>query len=200
MELEYKKEEIIFNKEINNLDKFVFSFTKILEKEEINYVIISGYIAILFGRSRNTEDVDLFVDKLDREKFKSLWKEILSNGFECTNTPSEDTAYEILQDDSSIRFATKGHFVPNIEVKFTKTILDKSSLQNRIKVCINKEHLYTSSLEIQIAYKIYLGSDKDIEDAKHLWILFKEHLNIDKLKYLAYLLGVDKEGIQNVIG
>lgn len=34
------------------LDKFVFNFCKLLEKEHIKYVVVSGYVAIVFGRSR----------------------------------------------------------------------------------------------------------------------------------------------------
>jgi hypothetical protein len=42
------KKEIILDKELNNLDKFVIDFVSLLD----NYVIVSGYVSILFGRSR----------------------------------------------------------------------------------------------------------------------------------------------------
>gem|GEM_PF-4971067 len=49
---------IIFNEKVlNKYDRFVLDFT--LEKEKIRYVLLSGYVAILFGRSRQTEDIDL---------------------------------------------------------------------------------------------------------------------------------------------
>lgn len=34
------------------------------------YVLISGYVSILFGRNRSSEDIDMIVEKLDYEKFK----------------------------------------------------------------------------------------------------------------------------------
>lgn len=57
MEYIADKKEIILDKELNNLDKFVLEFTELLEE----YVVVSGYVSILFGRSRMTEDVDLLI-------------------------------------------------------------------------------------------------------------------------------------------
>ncbi len=39
---------------MSNLNKFVFDFCKILERKKIKYVIVLRYIAIAFGRIRNT--------------------------------------------------------------------------------------------------------------------------------------------------
>ena len=49
------KKTIKLDKELNLLDKFVLEFVRILEKH-VNYVIVSGYVAILFGRARSTEE------------------------------------------------------------------------------------------------------------------------------------------------
>jgi hypothetical protein len=46
---------------------------------------------------------------------------------------------------------------------------------------------------MQIAFKLKLGSEKDFEDARHLYKMFKEHLNINKLKSHISELGVKKE-------
>lgn len=37
--------------------------------------------------------------------------------------------------------------------------------------------LFVSPLELQIPFKLFLGSEKDIEDAKHLYNLFKDNLD-----------------------
>ena len=50
MEMNYIKNEISVTKTLNNLDTFVFQFVAILETLEIPYVLMAGYIAILFGR------------------------------------------------------------------------------------------------------------------------------------------------------
>ena len=64
--MEYKEKEgkIILDKQLNNLDKFVFDFVSLLE----DYVIVSGYVSILLGRSRATEDVDLLVPNMKKGK------------------------------------------------------------------------------------------------------------------------------------
>ena len=38
-------------------------------------------------------------------------------------------------------------------------------------VKLGKEKINISPIELQIAYKIYLGSDKDYEDARYLYLL-----------------------------
>ena len=74
--------KIKLHKPVNELDKFVLRFIRILEKY-VDYVIISGYVAILLGRSRATEDVDLFVKPLEKEKFLILYHQLKDAGFWC---------------------------------------------------------------------------------------------------------------------
>lgn len=180
MEFEFKGNTIRFDKELSELDKLVVNFTRILDKQKIDYVIISGYVAILFGRSRNTEDVDIFIEKMDFVKFMKFWQELEKEGFECINTSDPKTAYqEYLQEMLSLRFAIKGAWEPNFELKFPKTDLNNYSLKNKLIVEINGEKLITSKMELQIAFKLYLGSDKDIEDAIHLWQIFKGRLSME---------------------
>ena len=47
-----KKDEIIFNRELSIMYNFVLDFTDMLVKNDIIHVIVSGYVAILFGRYR----------------------------------------------------------------------------------------------------------------------------------------------------
>jgi len=61
MKYDIQKKEIGLDRKLNQLDKFVLKFCNLLDK---NYVIVSGYVSILFGRSRGTEDVDLLIQKL----------------------------------------------------------------------------------------------------------------------------------------
>ncbi|KUK61362.1 MAG: Uncharacterized protein XD82_1152 [Methanoculleus marisnigri] len=52
---------LIEGKVVTTLDRFVASVTDIIERYT-GYVFVSGYVAILFGRARGTEDIDLFTD------------------------------------------------------------------------------------------------------------------------------------------
>jgi len=184
--MEYNKKEINLNRKLNALDKFVIDFISLLD----NYVIVSGYVSILFGRSRATEDVDLLIPKITKEQFKDAWKKIHENGFECLNTSKIEDAFEMLK-EHAIRFSRKGKPIPNMEFKMIKTDLDRYSLKNKIKVILNKWKIYISPIEMQISYKLFLGSEKDLEDAVHLYVVFNEKLNKEELTYLINKLKVN---------
>lgn len=186
MEYNAEKKEIILKRKLNKLDKFVIDFISILEKYA-DYVIISGYVSILLGRSRATEDVDLLIPKIDKQTFDKIWEDLHINNFECVNAVKAENAFETLN-KNAIRFCIKRKFIPNIELKFIKNDLDRYSFEERIKVLLNEGFLHISPIELQIAYKLFLGSEKDIEDAKHMYELFKEKINKEKLLYFVGLL------------
>lgn len=89
------------DREISDLDKFVLKFINILKKHT-EYVLISGYVAILLGRSRTTEDVDLFIPRLSRENFSKLYAELLSQNFWSINADAETELFEMLDRKSVV--------------------------------------------------------------------------------------------------
>ena len=171
------KNTIKLDKEINELDKFVIRFIKILEKH-VNYVVVSGYVAILFGRDRATEDIDIIMPKTDKNGLKSLYDNLVKNGYWCLNSSDLDDLYEILMSKHSIRFALEPDISPNVEIKFSKDFYDDIALKNPITVKIGNNRIKISFLELQIAYKEeVLKNNKDLEDARHIRLVAKEHLN-----------------------
>jgi len=197
MEYDERKKEIRLDKELNNLDNFVLEFTTLLE----DYVIVSGYVSILLGRSRATEDIDLLIPKMSYNEFEKLWMQFEKNGFECMNTSKIQGAFKMLN-EHAIRFFKKGRPIPNIEFKIIKTDLDRYSFEKKIKVTIKNKSFLISPLELQIAYKLFLATegtdkdlkvDKDIEDARHLYKLFKEKINKDEFLVFINKLNVKKK-------
>lgn len=181
-----------FDKELNSLDRFVLDYVSVLDREKIKYVIVSGYVAILFGRSRSSEDIDMIVEKMSRDKFFKLW-DSLSGGFECINAIEPADAYdEYLLNSCAIRFSYEKKYVPNMEIKFPKNVLDRWVLDAPLKVALNKKKLYVSPMEVQIPYKLFLGSEKDIEDAKHLYRIFKDRMDISLLNQVQSELKTEK--------
>jgi hypothetical protein len=179
--MEYDTERGIIKSEkiLNELDEFIIDFVKNLKE----YVIVSGYVSILLGRSRGSEDIDLLVPKMNENEFDDLWEKLMKNSYECINTSKKQEAYEMLE-EHAIRFY-KDVPIPNIEFKVIKNNLDKYSFENKIKVTLKEANLFISPMEMQIAYKLFLGSDKDIEDAKHIYKLFEE--KIDQKLLLNFL-------------
>lgn len=194
MEIDVSGDQITLDKELNDLDKLAIDFVRILDSSGIRYVLVSGYVAILFGRSRSSEDIDVMVEKMSEEQFLELSDKI-TKSFDCIITDNPKSAYEknYLSQRASIRFARKGEFVPNMEFMFPKAAgLDNWVLENRQRVILNGISLNISPIELQIPYKLFLGSSKDIEDARHLYKLFEDTL--DKPVLAQFLIKPDKEG------
>ncbi|MFT4344142.1 MAG: hypothetical protein ACMXYE_05355 [Candidatus Woesearchaeota archaeon] len=178
------EKEIEITKRLSELDLFVCEFVRIVEKYT-PYVIISGYVSILLGRSRSSEDVDMILPDLEIKDFEKIYNSLIKEGFYCLNTNSLTSAYTYLQKKTAIRFAKKGTIIPNMEIKFAHSMLDNDALATKIKVQLEKRKIYISNLELQIAFKEqYLKSQKDIEDAKHLRIIAQKY--IDKKKLTEY--------------
>ena len=71
------------------------------------------------------------------------------------------------------------------------------SLNKSLEVVLNNRSLYVSPLEIQIPYKFLLSGEKDIEDALHIYELFKEKLDKAKMRSVAKGLKVENEMIKH---
>jgi hypothetical protein len=190
MGIELTDREIRISRELSDLDRFVLDVVGLIERYA-DYVIVSGYVTILLGRSRGTEDVDFIVRELSKEQFMRMCREALEKGFEFLNPEDCDGLYEMLRERMGIRMARRGEIIPNAEIKFPKDYFHSEALRHRIPLMLNERRLYISPIELQIAYKLYLGSDKDIEDAYFLYELFKESLNRRFLHEYAKKLGVE---------
>jgi len=191
LELHKEGGRITLKRELSALDQFVLDFVPLLEKAGIEYVVVSGYVAIVFGRSRGTEDVDVLIRRPSAAEFHKLW-ELLEPGFECHNAETAEKAlHEYLEAGLALRFSKKGEFIPNMEVKNAAHTLHQYALDNRLELLLNGRKVFISPLELQVAYKLYLGSEKDLEDARFLYQLFKGHLNEKTLHEAAVGLKVE---------
>lgn len=171
------KKTIQIDRELSDLDKFTLDFVKILKKHT-KYVIVSGYVAILLGRARASEDVDIIILRIGSSTFKPLYNDLKKNNFYCLNAEEEKTVYSYLEDNLAVRFAKIDSMIPNIEMKCTKNEFDKIALEKTIDVIIKNETLHISHLELQIAFKEeVLKSPKDMEDAEHIKDVAKEYLD-----------------------
>ena len=188
MEYNIKGKEIKSNKILNKLDKFALKFIKIIEKYT-DYVIISGYISILLGRARATEDIDVFIKKIDFNEFSKLYEELENSGFWCINAENPKEVFSYLNDGLAVRFSRKNEPIPNFEVKFPKRKIDEETFNDFITVKLKEGVIKISSLERQIAFKrYYLKSGKDIEDAEHIEKTFKGQIDYEKVNKLKKII------------
>jgi hypothetical protein len=188
MEIKFEGDKIIFGKVLSDLDNFVLNF---LEFIDFNYVVVSGYLPILFGRSRSTEDIDIVIERISYEHFFNFYQKLTEKDFWFLNNENPKELFGMLKEGDSIRVAKTNRVIPNIELKLTKTKYDSYSLQNSLTVLVNSKQLKISPLEIQIPYKLYLGSEKDIEDALYLYNLFSKYINKVVLFNFCKDFGID---------
>ncbi len=179
------------------LNNFVSDFVKVLDTLNINYIIVSGFVAISHGRSRGTEDVDIIIEKLSSKKFDDLNSGLIKANFECLQGKDASSLFEdYLNEDLSIRYVRKDSFVPEMEVKFAKDALDENQLKNKVKLPLTGLPFWFSSIETNIAFKEeLLKSEKDLEDARHLRVIYSEKINeneINKIKKLIHKYRLEK--------
>jgi len=161
------------DKEITELDKFTINVLDIVKKHT-DYVIISGYVSIFFGRARATEDIDIFIRKIPFEKFKELYSEFIQKGYEWTIDEPKELYENYLQKNTPISVWQKDFPLLRVEIKIATKPSQLIALQERIIVKFKGHELFMSNIESQIAYKRYIAkSEKDLADARHLEIAFQ---------------------------
>ena len=175
--------------DLNVLEKFAIEFSNIIEKY-CKYIIVSGFVAIAHGRTRATEDIDMILEKIDKPTFQLIHDDLVKNGFECLQGNTASDLYDdYLIKKTNIRYVKNGELVPEMELKLEKDQLDNIQIKEREKFPITNIPLWFSSIEANIAYKeTFLKSPKDMEDAKHLRIMYGGKVNNEKIKYYERLI------------
>lgn len=182
----------------NILDKFTEDFAGMIEKY-CKYIVVSGFVAIAHGRTRGTEDIDMIIEKIPEEEFVNLHKELTGAGFECMRSEDAEIIYrDYLANGDSVRYTREKNFgPPEMEIHFAKDELDEFQISTRKKLSFTGLDVYFSSIEMNIAFKEgYLKTDKDMEDARHLRIIYKDEINeeeVERIKREINRLRMKKE-------
>ncbi|PTD93822.1 hypothetical protein C9439_05755 [archaeon SCG-AAA382B04] len=129
---------------------------------------------------------------MSEKRTNEVGKELNNAGYWCINSDIENI-YEMLKNNLAVRFAEEGNVIPNFETRFSSDEFEKTALEESLKVELNLKEIQISPLELQIAYKLYLGSEKDLEDGLHLYRLFEKNIKEEKLENYAKKLEVGDE-------
>ena len=163
--------------DINILNRFCMDFSKIIEKYT-EYIVVSGFVAIASGRIRGTEDIDMIIKPISEDTFGRLHNDLKDNGFVAMQSDNPKELYEYLKEHLSLRYTLKDSPVPEMEMKFSKDKLDEYQLETRTKLKLTDLDVWFSSVNMNIAFKEkLLKSPKDLEDARHLRIIYKEQVD-----------------------
>ncbi len=175
-------------KDRNILDRFCEEFCTIVEKHS-RYIVVSGFLAIASGRTRGTEDIDMIIERLSFDKFKLLFSDLTKNNFVCMQSSNAEEVYSYLKENVSVRFTWKDKELPEMEIKFAKDILDEYQLKNRVKLELTGLDIWFSNVNVNIAFKEeLLKSPKDLEDARHLRIVYAEQVNEKEIQSVKQLI------------
>ena len=181
---------LVVDRAPNRLDELAAEFSAILSRLEIDHVFVAGYVAILAGRSRSTEDIDVFIERCSADRIDDLVTELEAAGYWGPGMPLSET-YDNLANGTNIWVAPDGEMAPQVEVKFPSDEFDEASLRNAIGAHVGDETVPIGPLELQIAYKLSLGGRTDLEDAAHLYTVFGESLSSARLESWVERLDVE---------
>lgn len=190
--IELRDDVLVVERAPNHLDELAIAFSTILDEFGIDHVYIAGYVSILAGRARSTEDVDVLIEHIDEQTADKLAATLTAEGFWGAAMPLS-SLYEMLANGDNIWVAPDDQVTPHLEVKFARDEFDRASLENAITARIGEDTVPIGPLELQIAYKLHLGAQKDLEDAVHLYTLFAESLSVARLEEWVTRLDVEAE-------
>jgi hypothetical protein len=173
--------ELVVERSPNELDELATAFSRLLAELDVEHVFIAGYVAVLTGRARATDDIDVLIERLPEEDIDRIVGALETNDYWGPAMPLE-AMYGNLSSGTNIWVAPDGQITPHLEVKFPSDEFDHASLSNAIDAQIGGKTIPVGPLELQIAYKLYLGGQKDLEDAAHLHGLFRESLRSERLE------------------
>ena len=137
------------------------------------------------------------IERINKQKFVLLHNKLEKANFECMQSDDPNIIFDdYLNTNLSVRYIKKNNPIPEIELKFAKDSLDNYQLKTRKKLPLTGLNLYFSSIEMNIAFKEeLLKSEKDMEDAKHLRIVYADKLDeseINKIKKEIKRLRLDE--------
>lgn len=190
--IELRNGTLLVEREPNRLDELAITFSTILDQLGIDHVFVAGYVSILAGRARSTDDVDVLTEAFDEETAGELAAALDDEGFWGPAMPLTSMS-EMLLNGDNIWIAPESQITPHLEVKFARDEFDRASLEHAMTARIGGQMIPIGPLELQIAYKLYLGAQKDVEDAVHLYTLFEENLSGVRLEEWVTKLGVEDE-------
>jgi hypothetical protein len=80
--------------ERNAYDELAIGTTAVLERLEVDSAVVAGYLAILLGRTRATEDVDVIVEPLSADRATALATALREAGYWGSAMPLDEATLE----------------------------------------------------------------------------------------------------------
>ncbi|MFX0065553.1 MAG: nucleotidyltransferase [Candidatus Hermodarchaeota archaeon] len=170
------------------LKEVLVTVANYLERNEIQYVVVGGFAAIVWGRGRTTYDIDIIVnqDQLDVEEFV----EFLNSKDFIISVHDIKTAFK-KKTHSYIRL--HGQALYRIDLQGIYTQENRETIKTAKAVTYSGQTIQFGSPENIIAFKLKHRSERDLEDALVVFMAQREKLDWKYLSSLCSRFRVEKE-------
>jgi predicted nucleotidyltransferase len=160
------------------IEKLIKKLAKILDKEEIPYMIIGGQAVLLYGRPRLTQDIDITLG-IDTDKFALIEKVCGSLGLKML----AQKPYEFAMQTRVVPAEDKKTLI-RVDFIFSFSDYEAKAIERVRKVKIDGYSVKFASCEDVIIHKLIAGRAIDEEDIKSIMLKNKD---ID-IKYIRKCL------------
>ncbi|MHA1860367.1 MAG: DUF6036 family nucleotidyltransferase [Candidatus Asgardarchaeia archaeon] len=173
----------------SSFERFVKRAILALNELKVDYVIVGGVAAIIYGRPRTTMDIDVIIDLSEIEEIKGIVAVFKKYDLDVRE---EEILISIKERSHFSIFDEKTPF--RVDMKGVYTKLDEIVMRNRHKITLFGIETWVECPEDLIVAKLIYGSPQDIEDVLSVIINLKDNLNMGYLKKRAR-----EEGIYDVL-
>jgi hypothetical protein len=174
---------------LTEIEKTLQKLDSLLKANSIDYVVIGGTAAIIYGRLRTTEDIDVTLLS-ELENFNTLYKLISTHYLPILTDPEN--------------FFKKNYVLPvidtetNVKIDFAAGLsgFDRKVLERKTIKKFGTVEINVCSIEDLIIYKLVSARPQDVLDIEELIKANKEILDIIYLKKMAEnFIEVEREDI-----
>jgi len=173
------------------LEKFAKKAIIALNESEIDYVIIGGFAAIVYGRPRTTMGIDIILNLNpdDKSMIQKLVNVLSKYNLETQERDiimalNEKSHFSIFDNASPMRIDAKGIYGN----------LDRITFLNRKEVEVFGIKAWLETPEDLILAKLVYGSQQDIEDVVAVLINMRDQIDLEYLERRAM-----KENVSNML-
>lgn len=154
------------------LENTLLKITRILDRNNIPYMLIGGYAMVIHGFPRFTHDLDISLG-VDIERLSDVLKAVEDDFKTIVKDPvnfAKDTNVLLLQDiETGIR----------TDLVFTFIEFERKAIREADIIELNGEKIKSVSVENLIVYKMLSGRERDKEDVE---MVLSGRRNIDTEK------------------
>ncbi|MBF8264630.1 MAG: hypothetical protein HW384_494 [Dehalococcoidia bacterium] len=153
------------------MEEVVRSLHSALKLLNINYVIVGGIPASIWGKPRTTLDVDIVI-VIPGEKIGLLLNELSNRGFRV-----KPTAFQKLSQFKVIKFPYSALF--SVDIRIAKYEIDSQAISRAKEIKLFDIDMKIASREDTIVYKLVRFNNQDKADIENILLRNKKKLNVE---------------------